>query len=373
MHMSMKQLPSFLTLALVALSVESGADPQPLQRSMHRESSHASPAIGADGIAPRQVTANAFGGYVPYHNGVTLICSDCHVMHASEEHGYAGEGAGFPRSNTPYRKLLRQGDPVDVCLACHDGRTGIPDVIDADTNALVERAAGWMQLPENANYKGHNLGRGLTAATLCNRCHFSGTMATAEVSCIDCHNPHGNNKMRNLQWASFPGGEPEFAIIVQAGATGLAKFERSNVAYGYAPGVAREVTNMCIDCHHAYFDDSTHFYTKPGGFVHYGLHPNFNSEWGAVTPISGAPNADAAHWEGGSGTGFVGAARVPFVGIGASTFAAASAVDATTNAAFCLSCHKAHGSANAFSLTWVPITGPGPKGCDQCHAVTETP
>jgi hypothetical protein len=27
---------------------------------------------------------------LPYHNGETLVCSDCHTMHASMQHNYAG-------------------------------------------------------------------------------------------------------------------------------------------------------------------------------------------------------------------------------------------------------------------------------------------
>jgi predicted CXXCH cytochrome family protein len=74
---------------------------------------------------------------------------------------------------------------------------------------------------------------------------------------------------------------------------------------------------------------------------------------------------------GGVGSGFGGASRVPFVSVGASDFDAATALDTTKNAVFCLTCHKAHGSENAFALNWDPQTVPRPKGCDQCHGVME--
>lgn len=170
--------------------------------------------------------------YTVYHTEGTLVCSDCHTMHASMQHDFAGGTEGVPYSGGANPKLLKANDPVYVCLACHDGRSGIPDVLGADVNGLTERAAGFFDQPNTPNYRGHNLGTGLNLDTLCDRCHFVGEMATASVSCIDCHNPHGNGKARNLQWASWPGGEPDFGMYLRPGVTGLAKYERANEGYG---------------------------------------------------------------------------------------------------------------------------------------------
>lgn len=353
---------------VLCLFVSSAADAGSVvaKRPIHRTT--AQPRI--ESTARMRIGANAFGGYTSYHNGVTLLCADCHVMHASEQHAYAGAAAGFPRTNVPYNRLLRHADPVDVCLSCHDGMLNIPDVVGNDTNALAERSAGMFEPPETPNHRGHAIGRGLDLAEsqFCSRCHFSGEFATAEVSCLDCHAHHGNDRVRNIQWASAKGSEPQFAIVMRPGSTGVAKYERQNVAYGYVAGVAREVTNMCIDCHHTFFGDSGGWYTNPDGDDHWNRHPNFNSEWGAVEPIS---TANAPHWMAGTGSGFGTTPRVPFVGIGASDFAAATTVDATRNAVFCLSCHKAHGSEHSFAMTFDPQTVPRAKGCDQCHGVME--
>lgn len=338
-------------------------------KTIHR---NAPPPRSRSPFVTSSIEATAYGGYTPYHTGPTLLCTDCHSVHASQEHGFDGDPTGYPYVEPPHNKLLRKADPVDVCLACHDGRTGVPDVVGFDTNSLVQRSGGHMDLPDVPNFRGHNLGRGLRSETACQRCHFGGEMATASVSCIDCHNPHGNNKARNLQWVSSPGGEPDFGLLMSPGATGLQKYERANVAYTYVNSAVREVSNMCIDCHHSFFDSSSHYFTKPGGMTHWGRHPGFNSEWGALDTIStGGPtgSSNPAHWEGGSGSGFDGAARVPFVAIGATDFSSAMVVNASSNAVFCLSCHKAHGGDHAFGLTWEPITTPRPKGCDQCHGV----
>ena len=59
---------------------------------------------------------------------------------------------------------------------------------------------------------------------------------------------------------------------------------------------------------------------------------------------------------------------LPFIAPGASTFTSASLV-AANNEVFCLTCHKAHGSENPFSLRWDygARTATGTAGCRQCH------
>jgi hypothetical protein len=154
--------------------------------------------------------------------------------------------------------------------------------------------------------------------------------------------------------------------------SGLVKYEQSNVRYG-APASGdetwREVTNMCIDCHHAFMDDGSHYYTK-GGNQHWIRHPGTNTEWGARSYInaSGA-NTDPVNWENGTGPEFdIG--RLPFVVSGAADFTSAGAV-AQNNEVFCLSCHKAHGHTTSFALLWNLGENATPfdksAGCRQCH------
>ena len=327
-----------------------------------------------------QVPAKLDASPLPFHNSGTLVCGMCHIMHASEQHAHDSAFApdpygAFPRSYLPGKKLLKADDPVALCLGCHDGVPGAPDVVGADVNGLTERSAGMFELPGVDNPRGHKLDYNIPHGSdwdLCMRCHFGGTFATATVSCIDCHNPHGNRKVRNLQWASYPGGEPDFGLYVNPGVGGIAKYERANVAYGTDDGITvREVTNMCLDCHHVVSGT----YTDPKGNGIHNLHPTYDSERGTPNHISQGDadhTTDGAHWEGGTGDGFIGTARLRYVTRGATDYNNALAIDASTNGVLCLSCHNAHGSDRAFGLRWDPAIGPGGKGCNHCHNISGT-
>lgn len=314
-----------------------------------------------------------------FHNGTTLLCSQCHTIHASARHPHDGQTlpdpfGGFPQQFTPTEKLLKGPDPIAVCLTCHDNMAGIPDVVGADVNGLTDRSAGQFDPPNQDNPRGHKLEYGLDTSPgfgLCMRCHFGGSFATAAVSCIDCHNPHGNNRPRNLQWASDPGGEPPLGLFENPGAGGLAGYESENVSYGTLDdNTLREVSSICIDCHHVFTGD---YYIDPESDGIHNRHPSYDSERGSTNHISQGQadgTTDPVHWVDGTGAGFVVTPRLRFVQYGATDFSSALTIDEDQNGVFCLSCHKAHGGLNAFGLLWDPASGINAEGCDQCHNKT---
>ena len=330
----------------------------------------------AKGTAPR--TLKAAGTGETFHNGATLYCSQCHVMHASQQHPNTDQAppdpfGPYPQTFAQAKFLLKATDPVSLCLACHDNVAGVPDVVGADVNGLSERAAGQFESPGTDNPRGHKLDYGLEIGDpeLCMRCHFGGTFATASVTCIDCHNHHGNDRPRNLQWASYPGGEPQMGLFEDPASAGMSRYEAANVGYGTTnDDNLREVTTICIDCHHVFTGQN---YNDPDGNGIHNRHPSYDSERGSANFIgqgAGQGTSVPAHWESGTGSGFLTTARVRYVNNLATDFTSSKVIDADVNGVFCLTCHKAHGGTYAFGLAWDPASGVNGEGCDQCHAKT---
>lgn len=323
------------------------------------------------------------GGIDAGFHGTGLICNKCHTIHYSED-GESPPTTGFGPAGTsgadpggPFPHLLVKEHSTELCLTCHiDGQGGdgvTPDVHGADSNGLTERSAGFFADVDAVNANGHNLAEDkLSSSNFCLTCHFGGDFNTAKIGCISCHEPHGRDpsnpdyRYRNLQWASNPGGEPIITAFVKSGVTGLAVYERSNIGYAAPTTVDwREVTNICLDCHHTF---SGYFYTRDGG--EHGTcirHPNTDSERGAREAINKhtTGGTDPTHWQDGIGIGFS-IDRLPFIVSGATSYAEATTV-AQNNEVFCLTCHKAHGNGNNSAMRW-SYREDSNLGCQQCHS-----
>ena len=291
-------------------------------------------------------------------------------MHYSESGGIPPNGD----VGGPFKHLLIKEHSSELCLTCHDGRANIPDVFGNDFNGLTERAAGFFAAVNQVNANGHNLGEDkLGSSNLCTACHFVGEFNTAKIGCVNCHEPHGrdtnspNYRYRNLRKASIVGNQPIIKAFVNPIAAGLNIYEQKNIGY-VAPTTQtsdwREVTNICLDCHHTF---SGYGYTRlpatAGGTCI--LHPCTESERGVWEPINQHAGATVpTHWVNGTGIGFA-LNRLPFIVSGATNYTEATTA-AQNNEVFCLTCHKAHGTDNESSLRWNYRAGSN-HGCQQCH------
>jgi predicted CXXCH cytochrome family protein len=162
--------------------------------------------------------------------------------------------------------------------------------------------------------------------------------ATVTLTCVSCHDPHGNGAYRNLR--ASPGGHAAAAPVVWQGVVA----NGSNAASVYVRGNVRYVSGMsewCIDCHDTIATDH--------GAPSLAVHP-----WDVA--IFGAAKASYTVW---SGTI---ANRVPVQNPLAATHPPPDQGDRV----FCLSCHKAHGSPAAATLIRADQATTS-STCLECH------
>ena len=311
-----------------------------------------------------------------FHHGATLVCSDCHVMHYSQSHGYNNDGTGIYTplgSAGPYEYLLRN-DINSLCLTCHDGSSFAPDVLGPNANSYV-RQAGALNRPGTGNAAtGHTLDE--TAVAPGSNPPWSDSHG---LNCTSCHQPHGynpnGNAYRNLKHDPGNGfGYPGIIITYATGANVLTEdvyqvaagpmathYSWDNIYFNEPDPTASAYAPFCKGCH-------TDFHGARGGLELGGAtgtewlrHQTNDADIGAV---------GGGHSSLGVFTGLTNRVQV----MSASGVWSPPAADNTPS---CMSCHKSHGNQNAFGLIYMSGTGTvteqGDDGttakelCKQCH------
>lgn len=333
------------------------------------------------------VSASSAGDF---HSGINLVCSDCHVMHYSQTHGYNANGSGSFTplgAGGPFHYLLRN-DINDLCLSCHDNQAWAPDVFETHSPNSYVRQAG--ALNEEG---GNGLHPPSTGHTLNSTATAPGSNPAWNnpngMTCADCHAVHGSNSIgvnsyRNLGGHGTKPGS-SFAISYSRGDVEITNdltkwvFEDASsgtnanhygvgaITFNEPDNTTSQYGNFCKACH-------TNFHGLVGG-----------TEIGGT----GTPAEEfVRHPAGGVNIGAIGgghsrldrfAGKTNQVqvlspgGIRAGSYTT-SHTDLTVS---CMSCHKGHGNQNAFGLIFMlgtgTITEQGDAGvdtrntCRQCH------
>lgn len=330
-----------------------------------------------------------------YHYGTTLRCSDCHVMHFSQQHGYDSTGGGtFTALGTgPNTDLLRA--PVnELCLTCHDGQAFAPDVYGVNTQTNVREAGALNKVGDAGPYypgMGHTLG--ITSAPP------GGTGWTPDptdgLDCVDCHQQHGyaggvvdtggTGQYRNLVGKS--GNSAALTpVTYRVGTNNLAKdvFERdatlgqpavhydiANVDFNEPTATASAYGAWCKGCHTDFHGSSTDAFMRDpteGAGIGWLRHPTADVNIGGQ---SAGGHSSLTQFKNNlyrtkvmSPTGDWGTQGVAWT---------TAPTDLTPS---CFTCHKAHGNKNAFGLIYALGNAPlGEQGdgteaknlCRQCH------
>jgi len=325
-----------------------------------------------------------------YHKNGTLYCSQCHVMHFSQSHGYNPDGSGFftPLGGAlPHEALLRD-EVNNLCLSCHDNNGFAPDVLGPSNTGNEPgdvRLAGYLNrlgVASSGNAAdGHTLDSTATAPG------SNPAWSDAEgLKCTDCHHQHGSGgtghpaggqQYRNLTSAPGNGTQRWVTYNYETGnpynnardvyERAPASYDESNMDWNEPDQTKSAIANWCAGCHSNFHGDvgGTNIGGTPvtGGYAEFVRHPAAGVNIGAITGGHSSLTQYNAH---------VNKVKV-MTGLG--TWAPTVGADATPT---CITCHKAHGNGNAFGLIFRQGTGTLNENgdtagnqvedlCGQCH------
>ncbi len=304
------------------------------------------------------LTAGASPGF---HDAESIVCSKCHTMHYSEggaepstsANGALNDGVGGPRKYLLYKNY------TDLCLTCHTEGQGAPSVYSPSGSPSVLKPGGDFYYskttsPGYGKAFGHNPGGilGLDDSFSANgNVAPGGTFPTSQLSCISCHDPHGDpDKTDGYRLLLYkPGDWTGDNLEVVGVPNSLGGSESQTNRPRYIGGFSA----WCGACH-SHPDDT-------GGGFHGSLptDPDVGNglDW-IRHPTDVAMGILASNY---------GTTPSYLLPIQDTNFN--SRVD-SGDQVFCLSCHRAHATPYRNALRWDPAApSTGTAGCNPCHKV----
>lgn len=268
-----------------------------------------------------------------WHTGAGIVCTDCHTQHSSQNN----QPMRTDNVADPAAKLLLRATPLELCLSCHDGsKVSSPDVV-TPVSYVDDSAAG--AFPNS----------GGTATTIAHHLNNptpevppGGTIPMV-LTCTTCHDPHGNENYRNLR--SDPTQTGLTPVSVLANESVIAN--GSNPANVYVPSniiYKSGVSLWCEKCHG---------------------EPLAGSDHPVDRTIFGAIAASYARWSTGTTTTVMSVGGTPEPRVPAHS-PTDDVYPSSDDQVMCLSCHKAHGSANWKTLIYADGVTQD-STCQECH------
>jgi hypothetical protein len=317
------------------------------------------------------VTLGLSGMAQAFHEGGVAHCDGCHSMHNSADN---------PVSGATNNTLLKGSDASSTCLNCHDG-AGRYHIKSTDgSNVNQGGDFYWMTKDYTAIVRGNPVvfgkddhGHNVIADDFLmledqdpdNATAPGGTYPAVELGCHSCHDPHGK-----VAGGTAAGGAPisvsgsygaadpvdgsihgNFRLLgdssyVAPGGLGftadapIARSANGATSYGETTDYGQGMSEWCANCHTDYINDS-HKHPSGNGEHLNGYGTNYNSyvATGDFTGIVGTAFDGLVPFERGVDDGSL-LSAAPLVG-----------TDANSNV-MCLTCHRAHASANANAGKW---------------------
>ncbi len=301
------------------------------------------------------------------------VCSNCHTMHNSQNGAAMNASGGV---NTPYDHLLKGSG----CAGCHiqgvsnDASTGRATTgaaigapqVDDTANTL---SGGYFSLSTVDNTHHNVTDAGMTADGALATAPGGGTTPTASpIACTSCHTGgghHANQGNDSATWLDGTSVGASFRFLsgvqgVEDADFGVETSTDANVYYGEARAAGSDtagngtISELCGRCHGAFHTDNTGNLSNNGVWLR---HP---------TDVD-MPTAYETNY----GTAYNPAIPVATTNTANTTFSKAG-FQASEAVVICLSCHVAHGNANAdmlrfdYSLNQAGDTTQA-TGCETCH------